>query len=180
MIEVICGPMFSGKTEELIRRIKRVKIAGENYIVIKPRIDSRYEGEVDGISTHDNVSLNAIMLNNCLPDVFYESKDYDVIAIDEAQFFDKYLYQIVRELSDRGKRVIISGLDTDFRREPFVTMSNLMAIADRVDKLHSICMGCKKDAVYSLRTTDEKDLMVIGSSESYIPLCGKCYVQKSK
>lgn len=180
MIEVICGPMFSGKTEELIRRIKRVKIAGENYIVIKPSIESRYEGEKEGISTHDDMSINALALNNCLPDVFYETKDYDVIAIDEAQFFDKNLYQIVLMLSDRGKRVIVSGLDTDFRREPFVTMSNIMAIADKVDKLHSICMGCKKDAVYSLRTTDETDLMVIGSSESYIPLCGKCYTNKSK
>lgn len=178
MIEIICGPMFSGKTEELIRRLKRVKITGKSYIVIKPDISSRYAGEETGISTHDETRVEKAVVAKCLPDVFYLGMDMDVVVIDEAQFFDKYLYFIVGLLADRGKRIIISGLDLDFQREPFPTMSKLMCIADRVDKLHAICTNCKRNAIFSYRTTEEKDLIVIGSKESYIPLCRKCFNSK--
>jgi thymidine kinase len=179
MIEVICGPMFSGKTEELIRRLKRVAISGQTYIVIKPKIASRYDAEDTGISTHDETnSLNAVAVEDCIADIYYATEEYNVVAIDEAQFFSEKLYQVVMMLADSGKRIIISGLDTDFRRKPFPTIANLMSVADKVDKLHSICMGCKEDAIYSLRTSNETDLMVIGNQDTYLPLCRKCYNNK--
>jgi thymidine kinase len=176
VIEVICGPMFSGKTEELIRRIKRVIISETTFIVFKPNIDSRNEKENNAIATHDLCGeLQAVVVDN-IDDIYNKSKDYEVIAIDEAQFFDEDLYKIVLRMADEGKRIIISGLDLDYERNPFITMSKLFSIADKVDKINSICMVCKKNlANYSKRMVNNTDLMYIGDKKTYIPICRKCF-----
>jgi len=180
MIEVICGPMFSGKTEELIRRLKRVIIAETPYIVFKPNIDSRNEAEDDGIATHDLCGKSDAHVVNTAEEMYAMSSDYKVVAIDEAQFFESDLYMTVLKMADEGKRVIISGLDLDYLRQPFPTMSNLLAIADRVDKINSICMVCKENASYSLRLVEQSDLMVIGGQDTYLPVCRTCYNKKKQ
>jgi len=178
MIEVICGPMYSGKTEELIRRIKRVKIAGLKYVVIKPNITSRYDKEVDGIVTHSQDSfIDAETINSSTELLKYIH--YDVIAIDEVQFFDNDLYIIIQMLSDYGKRIIVSGLDMKFNRHPFTLMSNILSISHKIDKLSSICAECKENAVYSYRISDSEEEVIIGEKELYIPLCSKCFQKYS-
>jgi thymidine kinase len=176
MIEVICGPMFSGKTEELIRRIKRVIISETPYVVFKPNIESRNDKENNAIATHDLCGeLQAVVVDNT-DDIYNKGREFDVIAIDEAQFFDEGLYKIVLKLADEGKRIIISGLDLDYERNPFPTMSKLFSIADKVDKINSICMFCKKNlANYSKRVVDNKELMFIGDKQTYKPICRKCF-----
>lgn len=175
MIEVVCGPMFSGKTEELLRRLKRVKIAGSSYIVVKPKIDSRYADEEVGIVTHDQQNKSIAIALDDLGELKKLAMDYEVVAIDEAQFFDEDLYKVAMELADIGKRVIAVGLDLDSMRVPFATMAKLLAVADRVDKINSICMECKQNASYSFRKVPVVDQKYIGSTESYTPLCRSCY-----
>ena len=178
MIEVTCGPMFSGKTEKLIRKLKRAKIAEVSYIVVKPNISSRYDDEEIGIVTHDQEHKALAVVVNDLEQLYNIAHEYQIIAIDEAQFFDKDLYKTVLRLADEGKRIIASGLDMDFQREPFETMSNLLSIADKIDKITSVCVECKENAIYSHRTVAIEDQKFIGSTESYMPLCRKCFNKK--
>jgi thymidine kinase len=178
MIEVTCGPMFSGKTEKLLRKLKRAKIAEVSYIVVKPNIASRYADEEVGIVTHDQESKAPAVVVSSLEQLYEIAHNYQIIAIDEAQFFDKDLYKVVLKLADEGKRILASGLDMDFQREPFETMSNLLSVADKIDKINSVCMGCKGNASYSYRTVNNTDQKFIGSTESYLPLCRTCYNEK--
>ena len=179
MIEVICGPMFSGKTEELIRRVKRVALAEQRYVVVKPNIKSRNKNEESGISTHDESNaIHAISISES--ELVETTKDFNVVAIDEVQFFDEDIYIQIQALSDAGKRIIISGLDMDFSRTPFKAMSNLLCIADKVLKLKSVCMSCKENASYSKRIAKSDKLVSIGGKESYQALCKKCYKKEDK
>lgn len=177
-IEVIVGCMFSGKSEELIRRIKRAIIANQKAIVFKPKIDNRYE--TDKVVSHNGISIKAVVVNNA-NEIKGIAEDYDVIGIDEAQFFDNSLINIVEDLADKGKRVIIAGLDQDFRGEPFGIIPHLMAIADSVDKLHAICVVCGAVATKSQRLINDKPAsyndptILVGSKEVYQPRCRKCY-----
>lgn len=171
-IEVICGSMFSGKTEELIRRLKRAKFAKQNVEIFKPNIDTRYS-EADVVS-HDS---NAI---RCTPvtssgNILLMSSEVDVIGIDEAQFFDNNLPEVCNKLADMGIRVIVAGLDMDFRGNPFGPMPQLMACAEYVTKVHAICMKCGNLAHYSHRTINAEKLVVLGETESYEPLCRSCF-----
>jgi thymidine kinase len=177
-IEVIVGCMFSGKSEELIRRIKRAIIANQKAIVFKPQIDNRYEA--DKVVSHNGISIKAVVVNNA-NEIKEIAENYDVIGIDEAQFFDNSLINIVENLADNGKRVIIAGLDQDFRGEPFGIIPHLMAIADSVDKLHAICVVCGAVATKSQRLINDKPAsyndptILVGSKEVYQPRCRKCY-----
>ncbi len=177
-IEVIVGCMFSGKSEELIRRIKRAIIANQKAVVFKPKIDNRYDS--NKVVSHNGVSVEAIVINNS-NEIRNYANDYEVIGIDEAQFFDNELITIVEELADNGKRVIIAGLDQDFRGEPFGIIPNLMAIADSIDKLHAICVICGAVATKSQRLINDKPasyddpIILVGSKETYQPRCRKCF-----
>lgn len=171
-IEVICGSMFSGKTEELIRRLKRAKFAKQNVEIFKPQIDTRYSEE--DVVSHD---ANAI---RCTPvtssgNILLMSSQVDVIGIDEAQFFDNNLAEVCNKLADMGIRVIVAGLDMDFRGNPFGPMPHLMACAEYVTKVHAICVKCGNLAQYSHRTIQGDKLVVLGETESYEPLCRGCY-----
>ncbi|MCX7870140.1 MAG: thymidine kinase [bacterium] len=177
-IEVIVGCMFSGKSEELIRRIKRAIIANQKAVVFKPKIDNRYD--FNKVVSHNGISVEAIVINNS-NEIRNYVNDYEVIGIDEAQFFDNELIDVVEELADNGKRVIIAGLDQDFRGEPFGIIPNLMAIADSVDKLHAICVICGAVATKSQRLINDKPasyndpIILVGSKETYQPRCRKCF-----
>ena len=140
-IEVICGAMFSGKTEELLRRLRRAKIAGLRVEIFKPTIDVRYDESA--VVSHDRNTIASTPIDNS-SNLLLLASDVDVIGIDEAQFFDERLPDVVEQLADQGIRVIIAGLDMDFKRQPFGPMAHLCAIADSVDKIHAICVGCGK------------------------------------
>lgn len=173
-IEVICGSMFSGKTEELIRRLKRAQFAKQKVEIFKPKIDTRYH-EMDVVS-HD---ANAIM-STPVPsssNILLLANDVDVVAIDEAQFFDMELVNVCNKLANAGTRVIVAGLDTDFEGKPFGPMPQLMAVAEHVTKVHAICMQCGALANYSFRKTTDTSLVMLGETESYEPLCRECYNQ---
>ncbi|MFN3995137.1 MAG: thymidine kinase [bacterium] len=182
-IELIVGPMFSGKSEELIRRIKRSIIANQKVIVFKPSLDKRYEK--DKIVSHNGIKIEAVIVDNPM-EIYQKSQNFDVIGIDEAQFFDSQLVEIVEKLADEGKRIIIAGLDQDFRGEPFSIMPYLMAIADSVDKLHAICVICGAVATKSQRLINGKPApydsptIVIGATETYQPRCRKCFQKPQK
>jgi len=171
-IEVICGSMFSGKTEELIRRLKRAQFAKQKVEIFKPKIDTRYH-EMDVVS-HD---ANAIM-STPVPsssNILLLANDVDVVAIDEAQFFDMELVNVCNKLANSGVRVIVAGLDMDFEGKPFGPMPQLMATAEHVTKVHAICMDCGALATYSFRKSADKSLVMLGETESYEPLCRECY-----
>jgi len=171
-IEVICGSMFSGKTEELIRRLKRAQFAKQKVEIFKPKIDTRYH-EMEVVS-HD---LNAIM-STPVPSsstILLLANDVDVVAIDEAQFFDMELVNVCNKLANSGVRVIVAGLDMDFEGKPFGPMPQLMAAAEHVTKVHAICMECGALATYSFRKSANKSLVMLGETESYEPLCRECY-----
>ncbi len=171
-IEVICGSMFSGKTEELIRRLKRAQFANQKIEIFKPAVDSRYS-EVDVVS-HDLHSIpctpvkEASLILNAAPDT-------QVVGIDEAQFFDKSLISVAQQLADSGKRVIIAGLDTDYKGEPFGPIPGLMAVAEDVQKVHAICVKCGNLANHSHRLTKSNKLVVLGEKDVYEPLCRQCF-----
>lgn len=177
-IEVICGSMFSGKTEELIRRINRVKIARRNIRIFKPTIDYRYS--INDIVSHNQSSTEAIPVMSSM--VLFNSveEDIEVVAIDEAQFFDKDLVSVVQKLAKAGKRVIIAGLDMDYLGQPFGPMPELMAIADDVYKTRAICMKCGRLANFSYRITDSTERVLIGEKQEYMPLCRCCYEEMMK
>lgn len=173
-IEVVCGSMFSGKTEELIRRLKRARIAKLKVEIFKPGIDTRYSDE--DVVSHNANSINSIPVENAQQILFY-ANDVDVIGIDEAQFFGNELVDVCQQLANQGIRVIVAGLDMDFLGKPFGPMPDLMAIAEDVTKVHAICMRCGSLAQYSHRTIAGDKLVVLGETESYEPLCRSCYLE---
>ncbi len=177
-IEVICGSMFSGKTEELIRRINRVKIAKRNIMIFKPSLDYRYS-ERDIVS-HTHSSSEAIPVQSAQVIANTVTDDVDVVAIDEAQFFDAELVKVVNALASSGKRVILAGLDMDYLGQPFGPMPELMAIADDVYKCRAICMKCGHLANYSYRIAKGVDQVLIGEKQEYMPLCRACYHEMMK
>ncbi|MFV0545164.1 MAG: thymidine kinase [Bacteroides sp.] len=171
-IEVICGSMFSGKTEELIRRLKRAKIARQRVEIFKPAIDVRYsEGDV---VSHDSNSISSTPVDSSGSILLFTS-EIDVVGIDEAQFFDNGLIDICNELANNGVRVIIAGLDMDFRGNPFGPMPQLCAIADEVTKVHAICVKCGQLAAFSHRKVKNDKQVMLGETSEYEPLCRTCY-----
>lgn len=176
-IEVVCGSMFSGKTEELIRRLKRAKIAKQRVEIFKPGIDVRYDEE--DVVSHDANKIRSTPVESSQNILLY-ANEVDVIGIDEAQFFDEGLTMVCNELASRGIRVIIAGLDMDFQGKPFGPMPALMATAEYVTKVHAICMRCGDLAHISHRTVMGDKLVMLGETESYEPLCRSCFNQAQK
>ncbi len=171
-IEVICGSMFSGKTEELIRRIKRARFAHQKVKIFKPSIDTRYSDE--DVVTHEGVSINSTPVDNS-SDILLLGSECDVIGIDEAQFFDDNLVSVCNELACRGVRVIVAGLDMDFKGLPFGPIPALCAIADDVTKVHAICVDCGALAYISHRKIHNDKQILLGEVNEYEPLCRECY-----
>ncbi len=171
-IEVIAGSMFSGKTEELIRRLKRAQFAKQKVEIFKPVIDTRYS-ETEVVS-HDENSIRSTPVENSANILLY-SGDADVIGIDEAQFFDKGLVEIAIKLANLGVRIIIAGLDMDFKGVPFGPIPGLMAIADDVTKVHAICVKCGSIAQFSHRLSDKEQVVLLGEKDIYEPLCRRCF-----
>tara|TARA_B100000401_G_scaffold437764_1_gene384163 strand:- start:1438 stop:2013 length:576 start_codon:yes stop_codon:yes gene_type:complete len=176
-IEVICGSMFSGKTEELIRRLKRCLIAKKRIAVFKPEIDARYEEKK--IVSHNKISIDAYVVKKT-KDILLNSKDFDVIAIDEAQFFDDELLETVNVLANKGKRIIIAGLDMDYMGRPFGIMSNILAVANDVTKLRAICNNCGCLASYSFRKNNTDTLIHVGEKNDYMALCRTCFFKQNE
>ncbi len=174
-IEVICGSMFSGKTEELIRRVKRVKYANQNVIIVKPAADTRYHEE-DVISHDENViNAKAMESSKDILKLLDRIEKPDVIAIDEAQFFDEDLPEVCEQIVLKGIRIIIAGLDMDYLGKPFGSMPALLAKAEYITKLHAICPRCGNLATHSYRMTNEKGTVLIGEKDKYEPRCRVCY-----
>jgi thymidine kinase len=173
-IEVICGSMFSGKTEELIRRLKRAEFAKQKTLIFKPITDVRYSESK--VVSHDS---NEILSNpvKSSKQIVHLSKDVDVVALDEAQFFDEGIVDVCNELANSGKRVIIAGLDMDYEGNPFGPMPNLMAIAEFVTKVHAICTKTGNLANYSHRISKSKDLVLLGERDEYEPLSRRAFVE---
>lgn len=171
-IEVICGSMFSGKTEELIRRLKRAQFANQKIVTFKPAIDTRYS-DMDVVS-HDLHSIPCVPLKDP-KDMLKVGDDVQVVGVDEAQFFSEELVDVAQKLADRGVRVIIAGLDTDYLGKPFGPMPALLAVAEDVQKVHAICVKCGSLANHSHRLSRSKELVVLGEKDVYEPLCRDCY-----
>ena len=171
-IEVIAGSMFSGKTEELIRRLRRAEIARQKVEIFKPSIDIRYS--TTDVVSHDENTIRSTAVDNSAT-ILLLAGNVDVVGIDEAQFFDVGLIDVCNKLSDMGVRVIVAGLDMDFRGKPFGPMPGLMASAEYVTKVHAICMRCGNLAHFSHRLTDAEKLVVLGEKGAYEPLCRECY-----
>jgi len=171
-IEVITGSMFSGKTEELIRRLRRAEIARQKVEIFKPSTDTRYSATE--VVSHDEKAIRSTAIDNSAT-ILLLSGDVDVVGIDEAQFFDLGLTDVCNRLADSGIRVIVAGLDMDFRGLPFGPVPALMACAEDVTKLHAVCMRCGNLAQYSHRLSDTEKLVLLGEKESYEPLCRECF-----
>ena len=171
-IEVICGSMFSGKTEELIRRMKRAQFAKQKVEIYKPCIDVRYSE--DQVVSHDSHSIPSTPIDSPAS-MLLLSSDVEVVGIDEAQFFDETIIEVVQALANRGVRVIIAGLDTDFMGKPFGPMPALMAVAESVQKVHAICVKCGSPANHSHRLSSSDQLVVLGEKDIYEPLRRHCY-----
>ena len=171
-IEVVCGSMFSGKTEELIRRLKRAKFAKQRVEIFKPSIDVRYSEEE--VVSHDKNAIISTPIDSSAA-ILLLANDVDVIGIDEAQFLDNGLVDVCNQLANNGIRVIIAGLDMDFRGIPFGPMPELCAIADEVTKVHAICVKCGNLAYISHRLVDNDKRVLLGETQEYEPLCRECY-----
>ena len=171
-IEVICGSMFSGKTEELIRRMKRAQFANQKVEIYKPCIDVRYSD--DQVVSHDAHSIPSTPIDSPAS-MLLLSSDVEVVGVDEGQFFDDSIVDVVQTLANRGIRVIIAGLDTAFLGTPFGPMPALMAVAEDVQKVHAICMKCGSPANHSHRLSENDQLVVLGEKDIYEPLCRHCY-----
>lgn len=165
--------MFSGKTEELIRRLKRARFANQKVEVYKPTVDQRYDHE--NVVSHDKNSLLAAPIPKADDLLKLVGEDTQVVGIDEAQFFDSRLPQVATQLATQGKRVIIAGLDMDFRGKPFGPIPDLLAMAEYITKVHAICPHCGNLAVHSYRLTDEADTVLLGEKDRYEPRCRTCY-----
>lgn len=173
-IEVICGSMFSGKTEELIRRMKRAIFAKQKVEIFKPAMDTRYSEE--DIVSHEGNSIPSTPIDSSAS-ILLMSQGYDVIGIDEAQFFDPHIVDVCNQLANQGIRVIVAGLDLDFKGMPFGPMPNLLAIADEVSKVHAICVRCGALAYVSHRLVDVDKQVLLGEKLEYEPLCRECYTK---
>jgi thymidine kinase len=171
-IEVITGSMFSGKTEELIRRLRRSNYAGLKVEIFKPSLDKRYSET--RVVSHDDKSIVSTPVDNASA-ILLLAGDVDVVGIDEAQFFDDSIIEVCNTLADNGVRVVIAGLDTDFMGKPFGPMPALLAVAEYVTKVHAICMRCGNLAQYSFRKSAEEQVVLLGEKNIYEPLCRNCY-----
>ena len=171
-IEVICGSMFSGKTEELIRRLKRAKIANQKVEIFKPRVDTRYD-EAKVVS-HDANSILSIPVDNSSK-ILELVEGINVVGIDEAQFFDDDLPEICQQLALKGVRVIVAGLDMDYKGKPFGPMPDLLAVSEYITKVHAICQHCGNLATHSYRLSTENSQVVLGEKDTYEPRCRTCY-----
>lgn len=171
-IEVICGSMFSGKTEELIRRLKRAQFARQTVEIFKPKIDTRYSD--DEVVSHDRNSIRSTPVDSS-GSILLMTNDVDVVGIDEAQFFDDGLTEVCTQLAEQGIRVIIAGLDMDFKGIPFGPMPALMAIAEDVYKVHAICVRCGSLAYVSHRLVDSDKRVLLGETQEYEPICRECF-----
>ncbi|HLN73306.1 MAG TPA: thymidine kinase [Prolixibacteraceae bacterium] len=177
LIEVIAGSMFSGKTEELIRRLKRAKIARLKVEIFKPSIDTRYS--VSEVVSHDENAILSTPVETS-GNIILLAGDVDVIGVDEAQFFDNGLIDVCVSLANQGIRVIVAGLDMDFKGKPFGPIPGLMAVADHVTKVHAICMRCGDVAQFSHRISKAEKLVLLGEKDEYEPLCRSCYIKAIK
>jgi thymidine kinase len=171
-IEVITGSMFSGKTEELIRRLRRAQFAGLKVEIFKPSLDKRYSES--RVVSHDEKSIVSTPVDNASA-ILLLAGDVKVVGIDEAQFFDNTIIDVCNKLADSGIRIVIAGLDMDFTGKPFGPMPGLLAIAEYVTKVHAICMRCGNLAQFSFRKSDEEQVVVLGEKDKYEPLCRSCY-----
>ena len=174
-IEVICGSMFSGKTEELIRRLKRARIAKQKVEVFKPGVDTRFD-ETNVVS-HDESVIVSTPVEAASQILLMVGDDVEVIGIDEAQFFDLALADVCNLLANMGIRVVVAGLDMDYLGKPFGPMPDLLAIADYITKVHAICVKCGNLAQYSHRTVVNDKLVMLGETDSYEPLCRNCFIE---
>ena len=184
-VELSCGSMFSGKTEELLRRIRRAEIARRTIQIFKPRLDNRYG--LERVASHDGVAReDAVVVENAVDILARVHPTTQIVAIDEVQFFDWAIADVCSELADRGKRVIAAGLDQDFRGEPFGPMPLLMALAEQVDKIHAICVKCGAEASRTQRLIDgrparyDDPIILVGGSESYEARCRNCHAVPGK
>ena len=175
-IEVVCGSMFSGKTEELLRRLKRAKIARQNVEIFKPKIDVRYSD--NEVVSHDKNSIHSTPVDHS-SNITLLSSEVEVVGIDEAQFFDLGLIDVCQQLADQGVRVIVAGLDMDFKRKPFGPVPGDRARADDVTKLHARCVMCGCLANYSHRIVAGEKQVMLGELEEYKPLCRECYLKET-
>ena len=173
-IEVICGSMFSGKTEELIRRMRRAEFAHQNVEIFKPSVDNRYS--LEEVVSHDHRTIKSTVIDSS-SSILLLSSGIDVVGIDEAQFFDKGLVEVCNELAAQGIRVIVAGLDIDYRGVPFGPMPDLLAIADEVTKVHAICVRCGDLAYISHRIVESDKRVLIGEKDHYEPLCRRCFLK---
>ncbi len=171
-IEVICGSMFSGKTEELMRRLRRAQIANMNLAVFKPRLDTRYSPE--HIVSHNQLKMPSYLVDSP-EEIVVQAENADVVGIDEAQFFSASLIAVCKQLAGAKKRVIVAGLDTDYRGEPFGPMPFIMCEADYLTKLRAICVKCGNPATYTQRTSADKSRIVLGETDKYEARCRDCY-----
>lgn len=171
-IEVICGSMFSGKTEELIRRLKRVEFANQKVLLFKPKIDNRYADTA--VVSHKGSSLDAIVIDSAKESLSVW-KNERVVAFDEAQFFDQEIASVCTQFAKKGVRVIVAGLDMDYLGKPFGPMPELLCIAEYVTKVHAICVSCGNLAYISHRTVSGSEQVMVGAIEKYQPLCRGCY-----
>lgn len=179
-IEVITGSMFSGKTEELIRRLRRAQFAGLRVEIFKPSIDKRYSET--RVVSHDDKSILSTPVDNASA-ILLLAHGCDVIGIDEAQFFDTSIVEVCNQLADNGIRILVAGLDMDFMGKPFGPMPALLSIAEFVTKVHAICMRCGNLAQYSFRKSEDEQVVLLGEKNLYEPLCRNCYnaiLNKSK
>jgi len=173
-VEVIAGSMFSGKTEELIRRLRRAKFAGLRVEIFKPAVDVRYS-ETNVVSHNENSIMSTPVQN--ASSILLLASGVEVVGIDEAQFFDESLIEVCTKLADAGTRVIVAGLDMDFSGRPFGPMPGLMAVAEYISKVHAICVRCGNLANYSHRKTKSEKVVVLGEKDIYEPLCRSCYIK---
>ena len=172
-IEVICGCMFSGKTEELIRRVRTALIAKQKVQLFNSRLDTRYG--IGSIISHNQNKVDALCVKNSAEILPLVKKDTQVVAIDEANFFDKGIVAVCDTLANQGKRVIVAGLDTDYRAEPFEQMAALLARAEFVTKNHAVCTKCGNPAAFSQRITKDTKRIIVGTTDAYQARCRRCY-----
>ena len=173
-IEVVCGSMFSGKTEELIRRMKRAVFAHQQVMIFKPSIDTRYDD--NDVVSHDRNTIHSTAVARA-SDIMAQAHDIDVVGIDEAQFFDNDIVDVCNQLANKGVRVIVAGLDMDFQGVPFGPMPALCAVADDVTKVHAICVKCGNLAYVSHRLVTDSERVLLGEQSKYEPLCRECYMK---
>lgn len=171
-IEVICGSMFSGKTEELIRRLKRAQIANMTVGIFKPKLDTRYDDE--RVVSHDDNYILSIPVEKST-DILDQAAPYKVIGVDEAQFFDEEIVDVCQTLAQQGKRIVVAGLDMDYKGVPFGAIPNLLAVAEYITKVHAICPHCGNLATHSYRLAKDDKRVLLGEKDAYEPRCRTCY-----